>query len=183
MGISDQLGLTNHSEITPREVHEILRNDRRRQVIEQLSERVQPIELGELAERIAAAETGETPPPRNARQSVYNSLHQTHLPKLDGKNVIEYDSDRKTIALREPAREVDLYMEIVTPYGITWAGYYRSLGVLALLTVIAVKTGVPLLARVPTLAVASVFLAVIAASTSYQLWSRRWFYLRSLFGD
>lgn len=173
--------ITNTDRIEPQVVHEILRNSRRRAVIEELESRVEPVSLRELSERIAAAETGESPPPRNARQSVYNSLHQTHLPKLDDAGVIAYDPDRKTICLEEPARQVDLYMEVVTRYGITWTQYYRTLGVIALGSIVAANTGVIGFSAVPTLAFASVFLAVFAVSTAYQLWSRRWFYLRSLF--
>jgi hypothetical protein len=172
--------LRRQEEMDPREIHDILRNERRRKVLKQLQRRVEPVSLRELSEKIAALETGESPPPRNVRQSVYNSLHQTHLPKLDEKRVIDYDDDRKTVALRNPARQVDLYMEVVTRYGITWAGYYRTLGVLALFAVVAVNADALVFGGIPTLAVAVVFLVVFGVSTAYQLWSRRWFYLRSL---
>lgn len=171
---------SNDGGIAPQEVHDILRNDRRRKVLKELQRRLEPISLRELSERIATLETGEQPPPRNVRQSVYNSLHQTHLPKLDEKGILEYDKDRKTVSLREPARQVDLYMEVVTRYGITWAGYYRTLGVAALFAVVAAEVGALVLGSLPTLAIASVFLAVFAVSTAYQLWNRRWFYLRSM---
>jgi len=85
--------------------------------------------LNDLAETIAERETGESPAPKNIRNSVYNSLHQTHLPKLDRRGIVEYDSDRKTIRITEDARSVDVYMEVVTPYGITWSEYYSMLGI------------------------------------------------------
>lgn len=138
------------------------------------------VSLRDLSEAIAAAETGETPPPRNIRESVYNSLHQPHLPKLDSLGVVRYDSDRKDITVDGRAREVDLYMEVVTEYGITWGEYYRSLGVFALFSIVASEIGVPLLAEVSSLLVASAFLAVIGASIAYQLWTHRWRYLRLL---
>jgi len=175
--------LRSHNDIEPREIHDILRNGRRRKVLKQLQRRVEPVSLRELSEKIATLETGETPPPRNVRQSVYNSLHQTHLPKLDDLGVIDYDKDRKTVSLCEPARQVDLYMEVVTPYGITWAGYYRTLGVLALFSIVATDVGALLIGGVPTLLVATLFLFVLAISTAYQLWARRWFYLRSLLSN
>ncbi len=149
-------------------------------MLKRLSSRIEPVDLRDLAEHIAVVETGESPPPRAARQSVYNSLYQTHLPKLDEMGVIDYDADRKKISLRYPARQVDLYMEIVTRYGITWTQYYRTLGVIALMTIVAANTGIVFFSEVPTLAFTSLFLAIFAVSTAYQLWSRRWFYLRSL---
>jgi hypothetical protein len=168
-------------ELDQQTVHEILSNGRRRKALEELERRVEPVELRDLAERIAEVETDESPPPRNARQSVYNSLRQTHLPKLDDMGVVDYDPDRKTISLRDPARQVDLYMEVVTPYGITWTQYYRTLGVIALSSIAAANTGVVGFAGLPTLGLTTFFLTVFVLSTGYQLWSRRWFYLRSVF--
>ncbi|MFC3959563.1 DUF7344 domain-containing protein [Halovivax cerinus] len=168
------------SRIDPQEIHDILRNSRRRNVIKHLESQLTPVSVRELSERIAEIETSESPAPRNVRESVYNSLHQTHLPKLDAVGVIRYDEDRKTVELREPARQVDVYMEVVTRYGFTWAGYYRTLGVLALVTIVATTVEVSPLSPVPTVLCASAFLLVFAASTAYQLWTHRWFYLRSL---
>jgi hypothetical protein len=164
--------------IAETDIHDVLRNERRRRTIEHLQQDTGPISLRELSEAIAAAETGETPPPRNIRESVYNSLHQTHLPKLDSLGVVSYDMDRKSITIENRARDVDLYMEVVTEYGITWGEYYRALGVLALSAVVAVELGVPVLASIGPLAIASVFLAVIGGSICYQFWTHRWRYLR-----
>jgi hypothetical protein len=169
---------TPDDDINPGEIHDILRNDRRRHVIEQLRTQYSEVDLRELSERIAELESGESPPPRNLRQSVYNSLHQTHLPKLDERAVIDYDRDRKTVELLESARHVDVYMEVVTPYGITWATYYRTLAVLSLLTILAAELGVPALASIPVLGLATVFLVGFGISVTYQLWSKRHLYLR-----
>jgi hypothetical protein len=171
---------TDEDPIEEAEIHDVLRNERRRRTIEHLREESGMVSLRDLSEAIAAAETGETPPPRNIRESVYNSLHQTHLPKLDSLGVVRYDSDRQDINIDGRAREVDLYMEVVTEYGITWGEYYRSLGVFALFSIVASEIGVPLLAEVSSLLVASAFLAVIGASIAYQLWTHRWRYLRLL---
>jgi hypothetical protein len=174
------MGITGRSELAETEIHDILRNDRRRHVLEHLQESVGSVTLRELAERIAAHESGESPPPRQLRESVYNSLHQTHLPKLDEENVVDYDKHRKTVSLQPGARDVNVYMEVVTKYGITWADYYRSLATLSLLLVLASELGTPVLDAVPGMLWASISLAAIAGSTAYQLWTRRWTYLRSL---
>jgi hypothetical protein len=171
------------SRIDPEEVHDVLRNDRRRLTLQYLKQRLEPVEVRELSERVAELEVGESPPPRNIRQSVYNALNQTHLPKLEDAGLVEFDTDRKIVSLREAARELDVYMNVVTPIGISWDAYYRSLGVLGLMTVVAADTNVPLFASVDSLVFATVFLFAFAASTSYQLWSMRWFYLRWLLPD
>lgn len=171
---------TQISRIGPDEVHEILRNARRRRTLQYLKQRLEPVSVRALSERIAEWEAGTSPAPRGLRQSVYNSLHQTHLPKLDEIGVVEYDKDRKMVELDEHARDVDIYMDVVTRFGFTWATYYRTLGVVSLLGIILCETSMPLFAQVEPLVFATVFLAVFGASAAYQLWSRRWFYLRAL---
>jgi hypothetical protein len=166
--------------LEPEEVHEILRNDRRRRTLRYLRQRLEPVSVRDLSEHVAAAEAGESPAPRDLRQSVYNSLHQTHLPKLDENGVLTYDTDRKTVELAEGARDITAYMGIASPLGVTWATLYRSLGVVGLLSVVFAHTVVP---GLEGLLLATVFLAVFAVATAYQLWSRRWFYLRGLVGD
>jgi hypothetical protein len=174
------MSLTRSSALAEADIHDILRNDRRRRVLEHLQESMGSVTLRGLAETIAAHEAGESPPPRPLRESVYNSLHQTHLPKLDKEGVVDYDKNRKTVKLQPGARDVNVYMEVVTKYGITWADYYRTLATLSLLVVVAVEMEIPVLEALPVLLVGSAFLAVIAASTAYQLWTRRWTYLRGL---
>lgn len=158
------------------DIHDILRNDRRRNVIKRLQEHGREISLRELSVHIAEIEAGESPPPSDVRNSVYVSLHQTHLPKLDKEGIVEYDNDQKTIVLQESARQVSLYMEVITQYGITWATYYRALGVLALFSVVLVSTDLPLVSVIDPPLCAAFFMLVIVVSTLYQLWSRRWFY-------
>ena len=51
---------------------------------------------------------------------------------------------------------------------------------LALFAVVASEVGVPVLVDAGTLAVTSVFLALIGVSILYQLWTHRWRYLRLL---
>lgn len=162
------------------EIHDILRNQRRRKVLDHMRESGGKVELRGLAEHIAELESGESPPPSDVRESVYNSLHQTHLPKLDAEGVVEYDEQRKTISLCRRARELDIYMEVITPYGIPWAEYYRGLATVALLGILGVELGVPLIEAIPVLLVVSAFLVFISLSTAYQLWSRRWLYLSNL---
>jgi uncharacterized protein YqfB (UPF0267 family) len=177
------VGINSQYRLEEEQIHDVLSNERRKRTLELLKHEVGPVELRTLSEWIAEAESGESPPPKNVRQSVYNSLHQTHLPKLDGHGIIDYDDDRKTISLESKARTVDLYMEVLTPYGITWSTYYRTLAVLSLSTIVADQLGALLLpGDYPTL-IASAFLFVIAASTAYQLWSNNWIQIRGVLGD
>ena len=168
--------------LAPTAIHDILSNSRRRAVLRYLKAKSGTLDVRDLASHIAERESGVSPPPGNVRKSVYNSLLQTHLPKLDRENVVEYDADRKTVTVSESARDVDIYMELVTPYGITWSEYYRLLAVLSMVAVVAVHVDVPGFASLDPLVVPVLALVVVGLSTAYQLWSRRSLYLHTFFG-
>ena len=154
------------------EVHDILRNDRRRFAIKHLREQGGSLSVRDLSEEVAAVETGERPAPRDKRRSVYVSLHQTHLPKLDDLGIVEYDTDEKAVHLRDRAAQVTTYMEVVPRYGITWAEYYLVLGILGFGTVLAASLGTPLLGVLGTPVVSVLYLLVLVGSAAYHVRSQ-----------
>lgn len=154
------------------EIHDILRNDRRRLAIKCLREYGGSLSVRDLSEEVATRETGESPAPRDKRRSVYVSLHQTHLPKLDNLRIVDYDTDSKTVSLRDRAAEVTTYMEVVPRYGITWAEYYLVLGILGFGTVLAASLGTPLLGAVGAPVVAATYLLVLVGSAAYHVRSQ-----------
>ena len=160
------------SEIHEHEIHDVLRNERRVHTLKYLREFEGTVALRELSEEIACRETGESPPPRNIRESVYNSLHQTHLPKLDRLGVVDYDRNRKHIRLLEPAQEIDLYMELNAEDEVTWATYYRTVGIVALMTATLSDVGVGAFAVVPTAVWSAGFLGVLVVSLLYHRFER-----------
>ncbi|MFC4449250.1 DUF7344 domain-containing protein [Halorussus aquaticus] len=123
MTVQDQTS-DREGELEPSQIHNVLRNDRRRHVIRHLRDEGGPISVDTLAEHIATVETGESPPPRDVRKSVYVSLHQTHLPKLDELGIVDYDQREQVLELRDRAEEVEVYMEVVSEDNISWATYY-----------------------------------------------------------
>jgi hypothetical protein len=150
----------------------ILDNPRRRATLRQLGSDGTTT-LSELATAVAAAETGHSPAPRRVRDSVYASLKQTHLPLLAEQGILEYDVTTGEIRRLDRAREVDRYMNLHTPLGVTWGGYYRGLGVAGLfLTVVALANLAPV-ASVDPLLWASGTLGLFSLSTLYQLWCGR----------
>jgi len=162
------------------EIYDILRNDRRRQVLQHLRRSLGSMSLRNLAHRIAKEETGESPPPKNIKRSVYNSLHQTHLPKLDRQGVVQYDKNRKEVTLSEEARNINRYLDMTAPLGLTWGEFYRTIGTIGFLTVVLSAMDAPVLGAIAPVLIASIFLAIIALSTVGQLWRNRWFYLQFL---
>jgi len=89
-------------------IHELLRNSRRRAVLRIIHQQREAT-AREIAEQIATEETGESPPSRDDRQSVYISLIQTHLPKLDETGTIEYDERAKRVSLGPAVDQLAAY--------------------------------------------------------------------------
>ncbi|MFC4405379.1 DUF7344 domain-containing protein [Haloarchaeobius iranensis] len=174
----------NTDTLSEETIYEILANSRRRETIRHLTVEStgEAMTLHELSQEIAARETGESPPPRPARESVYNSLHQTHLPKLEELGVVDYDRDAREVNPSDHARDVDKYMEVVTSHGVTWSEVYRSLGVASLTLVLWSLVDFPVVSAVDPMLWTSGSLAVFALLVTYQLWSNRWYIRQSLQG-
>lgn len=162
------------------EIYEILANRRRREAIRHIGSVPGRISVRELTEVIAQEEAGADPAPRNVRESVYSSLHQRHLPKLEDLGMINYDRTEAEVELLERGQHIDLYMGVVTRYGITWAEFYRAIGVVSLFLVVGSLIDVPMLELVDPLIWASGALAIFAVASGYQLWTHRWHVLRVL---
>jgi hypothetical protein len=90
--------------VSPDDAFHVLRNPRRRLLVRLLADAAAPVEMRELAERVAARENETTVEAIDSdqRQRAYVSLYQTHLPKMDELDVVDYDQDRGTVE-RRPA--------------------------------------------------------------------------------
>jgi hypothetical protein len=170
-----QVGAATNGEgrLPPGEIHDVLRNDRRRLVLQRLRDTEDHETVRDLAEYVAGVEAAETPPPRNVRQSVYVSLHQTHLPKLDELGIVEYDDDDKQVSLAEHAEEVTVYMEVVPKYGLSWGEYYLGLGLFGLLLLAAKALSVPVVSEVGALALAAGVVSLVVVSAAYHVGTQR----------
>jgi DNA-binding transcriptional ArsR family regulator len=167
------------NDVLPAEqVYAVLANERRRRALEQLGSVGGVVTVHELSTLVAGRETGESPPPKRCRESVYTSLVQTHLPKLEELGVVEYDRETQTIELSRHARDVALYTEIVAKGGVTWSELYRALGVASLTVVLAALLGVPLVSAVDPVLWTSLSLGAFALTGAYQLWVNRFSVLR-----
>jgi hypothetical protein len=157
-----------NSELHRTDIHDVLRNDRRWKVLELLSDE-SPRDLRSLADQIAAAEAGTSPAPRGVRQSVYVTLHQNHLPKLDSFDIVEYDNISKTVALGESAGEVAVYLEIVEDGQLSYSEYYVGVTVLGLVATAAALVPVPGFDAIPPFAPAVAALGALLASLAAQI--------------
>ena len=156
-------------------VFEILSSERRRLAIEFLRDSDGRVEVNDIAEYIAEEETGESPPPKDSRKTVYVSLHQTHLPKMDDLNIVSYDTDTKEVSLDESFRDVAVYMEVVPRMGlrISWSEYYLALSLVGLATIFAHMIDAPLISAIGVDVWGIFYLLVIGVSALYQTIARR----------
>ncbi len=167
-------------ELDENRIYEVLSSQRRRETINYLRGAEGAVSIGELAEHIAEIETGESPPPKDSRKTVYVSLHQTHLPELDDLEIVNYDTDEKTIEVAEQFQEVTVYMEVVEPGELSWSEYYLGVSaigltiiLLSVLTRSSETIDIPLISDTEVAYWSIFFLTVIAFSALYQTVTRR----------
>jgi len=128
------------------EIFDVLRNQRRRFVLQYLKRRNEPVELGELATQVAAWEYETTVENVSAeqRKRVYTTLQQTHLPRLAEVNIVHYDADEGVIEATDRANDLAIYLEIVPGHELPWREIYLSMGAVACALCVAVWAEVPL---------------------------------------
>ncbi|SDN00716.1 hypothetical protein SAMN04487949_3143 [Halogranum gelatinilyticum] len=97
------------------DVYRILSNRRRRYTLRYLLAHG-TAEVRTLAEQIAAWEHDVDPNEvsYDQRRSVYNSLQQSHLPKLQAVNLVAFDKRAGTVELAEDGSEVQSYLGPLT---------------------------------------------------------------------
>ncbi|WP_297509128.1 hypothetical protein [Thermococcus sp.] len=105
----------------------ILGNSRRMLMIEYLRGSDGRAELRDVVDYIAEKE-GDTN--RKHRKSVYVSLIQTHIPKLEREGVITFN--RGIVTLVKVPEDVTVYMETVNKNDISWSSFYIGLSLIFL---------------------------------------------------
>lgn len=139
----------NSQRLTPDVAFDLLSSPRRRYVITYLHREKIPVELGTLAEEVAAWENETTVEELTSKQKkrVYVSLYQTHVPKLEDYGVVRYDEDTGTVSMTDRIHEFDRYLtdgEEETK----WEIYYLVLAVAS--GIIYAALALDLLSLVPT---------------------------------
>jgi hypothetical protein len=168
----EQVEQSAEATLSEETIHTVLSNERRRLALEQLQTEGE-MEISTLAEHVAAEESGEDPPPRDVRRSVYVSLQQRHVPRLVDARIVRYDEQSKRVALDGSFDDVAVYMELVPPGEIAWADVYVGLAVLgSLLTAVVGYDLVPGVPGDAAVYAVAVFL-VIGAAALYQRASLR----------
>ncbi|EMA59351.1 DUF7344 domain-containing protein [Halorubrum lipolyticum] len=106
---------SNGSALEKGEIFDLLKNSRRRSIIQYLRAHDGYAELNDVAEHIAADENDITVRELSSdqRKRVYIGLYQCHLPKMDTLGVVEYDKNRGTIELQDSVSQLLAYMDPV----------------------------------------------------------------------
>ncbi|AKB29844.1 hypothetical protein MSSIT_3125 [Methanosarcina siciliae T4/M] len=127
-------------ELSKSDIFGVLQNDRRRCVLEILRKQGNQ-SVRSLSEEIARLESGEEDPKSSVRKSIYVSLLQTHIPKMESLGVVSHDREHDTVELLPAARNFDIYMETVKKGDIPWSHFYLGLSTLAVVGSVTIYTG------------------------------------------
>ncbi|SNZ16932.1 hypothetical protein SAMN06269185_2818 [Natronoarchaeum philippinense] len=151
-------------------VFDLLSSPRRRFVLYYLNQVDGEIEIGELADEVAAweNETAVDDLTSQQRKRVYVSLYQTHVPKMEDAGIIEYDSDGGTVALADQADDISAYLsreEDSRP----WQQYYLGLAVAGALFYLVVALGIGPFAALGEFTAGLIIIAAFAATAIVHL--------------
>lgn len=108
-------GASNSANTLPLDdVFDILKNRRRRLILQHLINSSEPIALGELTEAIATIENKKSQRAITSveRKRVYVALYQYHLPKMVDAGIINFEKDSGMIELVDTPDHLTRYLEI-----------------------------------------------------------------------
>lgn len=167
------LARTDEDRSPERLVPEIVLNRRRRYVLYYLSERSDPIPLDDLAVQVAAWERSTTPDEvtitsgvtTTHADSVASSLRRSHIPYLEARGFVTYDSrgDRVIGQVDDPA--VELLVANDPRSRVAWHKVYLALTVVSSLLLGLTQAGVPPFGELRPLATATLIVALFAAAS------------------
>ncbi|WP_049895490.1 DUF7344 domain-containing protein [Halopiger xanaduensis] len=166
---------TSSPTLSKGEIFELLRNQRRRYVVHFLKQDGRPVELGDLAQQVAAWEYDTTPDrvTPEQRKRVYTTLQQTHLPKMDKAEILAFDSDRGVIESTERTRDISVYLEIVPGHEFAWRELYLSLGAVSCALVAALWLEIYPLTLLSELTWAGVIAVTVTVTAIVQIYHER----------
>ncbi len=125
------------------EIFEILSNERRRLVLQCIRGADDSLDFRDVVDTVAAWQNEATDDQFDSsnRKAVYTSLRQTHLPKLDKHDVVDFDRQRGTIEVEEDATDVFRYMEYTPERELLWSRVYLGLALLCGLLALSMWIG------------------------------------------
>ncbi|ELY59632.1 hypothetical protein C493_04908 [Natronolimnohabitans innermongolicus JCM 12255] len=174
-GVDDAVDEHADEPLSKGEVFEVLRNQRRRYVLQYLKQDSRPVELGDLTQQVAAWEYETTPDEvtPEQRKRVYTTLQQTHLPKMDESGILVFDSDEGIIRATDRTRDISIYLEIVPGHEFAWRELYLSLGAISSALVAALWLEIYPLTVLSDLTWAGVIAAIFTFTAAVHIYHER----------
>lgn len=160
---------TGRETIPKGEIFDVLQNERRRFVLQYLRRNGGPVDLGELATKVASWEY-DTPCDdisQKQRKRVYTTLQQTHLPKMSDAGIVAYDSSEGIIDTTPHTEDLTVYLEIVPGREFPWREYYLSLGAVSFSVSVILWVGIYPFTAIDPLAWGTLFAVVLTGSAAY----------------
>lgn len=170
--MGDQVKLMEQKASERDEVFSLLSNRRRRYAIQACKESESPLDVSDVAERVAEWEYGKERSELGSdeRKRVYTAMMQSHLPAMEKAGVVEYDG--RKVSLTEKAQEVEVYMDVVPDGSVPWGQYYLGLSVVSALVLVGVWAGVyP--ESIPDSFWAAAIVTVFGVSSAYHAYRSR----------
>ncbi|QIB75500.1 hypothetical protein G3I44_15070 [Halogeometricum borinquense] len=149
------------------EIFDLISNRRRRYAIRYCKEATGPVSLSDLAEHVAAWEHEKTVEEITSRErkSVYTSLQQTHLPRLDRAGIIEFEDGE--VELTDRIQSLDIYLDIVPENSVSWGVYYLGLSVLSCVIIAALWLEILPTDSIPMLVYPTLIVVLFTVSAVY----------------
>lgn len=100
--------------LSPDDLFELLSHHRRRYVIECLDRYGSPMSLPDLADECVVMEhqTALDDIPAETVKRMYMSLYHSHIPKLEGRNAVEYDQESDSVAVGPTAAQLESHLTL-----------------------------------------------------------------------
>ncbi|KAB1193248.1 hypothetical protein GJR96_07230 [Haloferax sp. MBLA0076] len=155
------------------EIFDLMSNHRRRYTIHHCKQADGPVSLSDLAEQVAAWEKDKSISELGSaeRKTVYTSLQQTHLPRLERAGIVTYENGE--VELTNQTERLDIYLDIVPENSIPWGVYYLGLSFLSCLVVVGLWMDVLPTGAVPTLVYPTIIIAAFTVSAAYHALANR----------
>lgn len=152
---------------------EVAQNRRRRRILQYLDAGDGAVEVGELAEHLAALEYDcpDAGPTSTQRKRMYVGIYQGHLPKMDEMGVVEFDKDRGEVEPGPHAQQVTRFVERATGNAPPWPRFYLGLATLAV-GLFVVPFVWPAGTHVANLALAVVLSLLVITAGGHLYWTR-----------
>lgn len=134
-----------NSELSQDVKFEVLRNRRRRRVLQYLDEQEDDVvALREIAEHVAARENDKSVDAITSteRKRVYVGLYQCHLPKMDDMGVVGFDKDRGTVEISETTDQLAQFLDRCVNDRSSKSVVFDAIAISSFLAFVAIVAGV-----------------------------------------